>query len=139
MPVVTKTIPLHTQPGDILDISHDVQERVTESSLADGIATVFCPGSTGAISTTEFEPGLVKSDIPAVLDRIVDPDTEWTHHKTWGDHNGAGHLRSFLLKPDLTVPFSRGHLMLGRWQQIIYLELDEKSRDRELIVQIIGE
>ena len=139
MPVLTKKIVLHTQPGDIIDISHNVQGAVKETVIRDGIATIFCPGSTGAISTTEYEPGLVKEDIPALLDQLVDPSTDWAHHKTWGDHNGAGHLRSFLLKTSLTVPFSQQKLMLGTWQQIVFLELDEKPRDRELVVQVIGE
>ncbi len=139
MPVVTKILPLQTKVGDIIDITRDVQNFVDQSALLNGTATVFCPGSTGAISTIEFEPGLIKTDVPFLLDTLVDPNRDWAHHQTWGDHNGAGHLRSFLIKTSYTVPFSQGKLMLGTWQQIIFLELDEKSREREIIVQIIGE
>jgi secondary thiamine-phosphate synthase enzyme len=139
MPVVTKNFPLRTNVGDIIDITGNVQKAVEQSPLHDGNATVFCPGSTGAISTTEYEPGLVKTDIPYLLDQLVNPDRDWAHHKTWGDHNGTGHLRSFLIKTSFTVPFTHGKLMLGTWQQIIFLELDEKARQREIIVQLIGE
>lgn len=139
MPVVTSTFMLATQPDDIVNISREVQDAIHKSALQEGIATIFCPGSTGAISTTEYEPGLVKKDIPNLLDRLVDPQEDWAHHQTWGDHNGTGHLRSFLLKPSLTVPFSRAKLMLGTWQQIVFLEFDEKPRERNIIVQIMGE
>src|SRR4030042_834568 len=132
MPVVTKIFLIQTKVGDIVDITGDVQAEIERSSLRNGIATIFCPGSTGAISTIEFEPGLVKTDIPFVLDQLIDPNRDWAHHKTWGDHNGAGHLRSFLIKTSFTVPFSHGKLMLGTWQQIIFLALDEKSRQREI-------
>ncbi len=139
MPVETKVLPLHTKPGEIIDITKDVQEFVHNSVVRDGTATVFCPGSTGAISTIEYEPGLVKTDVPFLLDTLVDPNRDWAHHKTWGDHNGAGHLRSFLIKTSLTVPFSNRKLMLGTWQQIVFLELDEKAREREIVVQMMGE
>ncbi len=139
MPVVTKVLPLHTKPGDIIDITKDVQILVDEAALHNGTATIFCSGSTGAISTIEYEPGLVKTDVPFLLDKLVDSNRDWAHHRTWGDHNGAGHLRSFLIKTSFTVPFSNRKLMLGTWQQIVFLELDEKARERELIVQIMGE
>jgi secondary thiamine-phosphate synthase enzyme len=139
MPVVTRTFPLHTNAGDIINITRNVQDSVDKSRIREGTATVFCPGSTGAISTIEFEPGLVKTDVPFLLDKLVDPNRDWAHHKTWGDHNGAGHLLSFLIKTSFTVPFTQGHLLLGIYQQIIFLELDEKAREREIIVQIIGE
>ena len=136
---MTKMFSLHTKVGDIIDITQNVQDLIWETHLHNGIATIFCPGSTGGISTLEYEPGLVKTDVPCLLDQLVDPKRDWAHHKTWGDHNGAGHLRSFLIKTSLTVPFSQGKLMLGTWQQIVFLELDEKPREREIITQIIGE
>ncbi len=139
MPVVTKVLPLHTKSGDIIDITKEVQALVEESALRDGTATIFCQGSTGAISTIEYEPGLIQTDVPFLLDKLVDPNRDWAHHKTWGDHNGAGHLKSFLIKTSLGVPFSNRKLMLGTWQQIVFLELDEKAREREIVVQIMGE
>ncbi len=141
MAVKTETFSIRTKVGDIINISDQVQDAVSDSGLKDGIVTVFMPGSTGGISTVEFEPGLVNTDIPDFLQKIIPegPNIEYAHHQTWHDHNGAGHIRNFLIKPSLTVPFSRGKLMLGTWQQIIFLEFDEKSRHREIICQVIGE
>ncbi|MHA1731814.1 MAG: secondary thiamine-phosphate synthase enzyme YjbQ [Promethearchaeota archaeon] len=141
MPVHTGTFSLRTKVGSIVNVSDEVQAVVTESGLKAGIVTVFCPGSTGGISTVEFEPGLVKTDIPEFLQKIIPegPSIEYAHHQTWHDHNGGGHLRSFLVKPSMTIPFTRGRLMLGTWQQVVFLEFDEKPRHREIICQVVGE
>lgn len=141
MAVVTKRFKLSTKVGSIVDVSAEVQQCVSESGLRDGIVCVFCGGSTAGISTVEYEPGLVKTDVPEFLQKIIPegPDVEYAHHQTWHDHNGGGHLRSFLVKPSMTFPFSKKKLLLGTWQQIIFLEFDEKPRRRELVCQIIGE
>ena len=140
MTVVLKTFQLRTKPYcDIIDITNQVQTAVNESKIKDGIVNVSVAGSTGAISTTEYEPGLVKQDIENLLENIIPYNKNYAHHKTWHDHNGAGHVRSFLVKTSQTFPFQNGKVILGTWQQIIFLELDEKSRNREIFVSIIGE
>ncbi|MHA1729512.1 MAG: secondary thiamine-phosphate synthase enzyme YjbQ [Promethearchaeota archaeon] len=130
---------LNTIPGDIINITSEVDSCLSNTELKDGIVCIFVAGSTGAISTVEYEPGLVETDIPKFLEKIIPYDRNYEHHKTWGDHNGGGHLRSFLLKPGLTVPFSNGRLILGTWQQLIFLELDEKNRNRKIFCQFLGE
>ena len=140
MTVVLKTFQLRTKPYcDIIDITNQVQTAVNESKIKDGIVNVSVAGSTGAISTTEYEPGLVKQDIENFLENIIPYNKNYAHHKTWHDHNGAGHLRSFLVKTSQTFPFQNRQVILGTWQQIIFLELDEKARSRTIYVQIIGE
>ena len=139
MTVKLETFILNTQPKDILDITSEIKKVLTSTGLKEGIVCVFTASSTSAISTTEFEPGLVKGDIPKFLEKIIPYDRDYDHHKTWGDHNGGGHLRSFLLHPSLTIPFSNSDLILGTWQQIIFLECDEKNRIRTVYCQFIGE
>ncbi|MFH1403480.1 MAG: secondary thiamine-phosphate synthase enzyme YjbQ [Candidatus Altiarchaeota archaeon] len=139
MPVVTDHINLKTHAdGGMLDITGKVQEAVDKSGLKNGIAVVFAGGSTGALSTVEFEPGLQK-DIPDALERIAPRDLDYAHHQTWQDDNGRGHVRATLIGPDITVPFTDGRLYLGTWQQICFIECDTRDRDRRLIIQIIGE
>ena len=124
---------------DVIDITNEVQSAIKKSKIKDGIVNVHVGGSTGAISTTEYEPGLVKNDIEEFLEKIIPYDKNYKHHRTWGDHNGAGHLRSFLLKTSMTFPFQNQRLLLGTWQQIIFIECDEKGRNREIYCMIIGE
>jgi len=140
MAVMTKTFSLKTKAYcDVINITKQVQNAVNESGIKDGIVNVHIAGSTGAISTTEFEPGLVKKDIKDLLEKLIPYDQSYAHHKTWHDHNGAGHLRSFLIKTSQTFPFQNGRLLLGTWQQVIFIENDEKGRSREIICTIIGE
>ena len=140
MTVETKTFSIHTKPYcDVINITDQVHNAVRESSMESGIVNVHVAGSTGAISTVEYEPGLVKHDIQEFLEKIIPYDKRYKHHNTWGDHNGAGHLRSFLLKTSLTVPFKNKRLSLGTWQQLVFLELDEKPRNREIIITILGD
>ena len=139
MTVKLETFTLHTHPEDIIDITTEIKKLLGKTGLQDGIVCVFTASSTSAISTTEFEPGLVNGDIPKFLEKIIPYDRDYEHHKTWGDHNGGGHLRSFLLNPSLTIPFSDAQLILGTWQQIIFLECDEKNRKRTVYCQFIGE
>lgn len=127
-----------TNEGDIEDITELVQARIKESGLSEGTATVFVPGSTGAVTTIEYEPGLVK-DLPAALERIAPRNASYEHQKMWHDGNGHSHVRASILGPSLTVPFADRSLTLGTWQQIVFVELDVKPRKRSLIVTAIGE
>ena len=139
MTVVTKQLSINTRgEGDILDITNDVAEAVVESSLKNGIVTIFVPGSTGALTTIEYEPGLLK-DLPNILERIAPKKLEYEHERRWHDGNGHSHVRASIIGSCLTVPFVNGRLPLGTWQQIVFLELDVHSRSRMLILQIIGE
>ena len=124
---------------DLVNITHQVDKAVEESGVLNGIVNVHVAGSTGAITTIEYEPGLVKNDINEFLEKILPYKQEYKHHRTWGDHNGSGHVRSFLIKTSQTFPFHNGKLILGTWQQIIFCEFDEKSRHRTIYCQIIGE
>jgi secondary thiamine-phosphate synthase enzyme len=137
--VETKQLPIHTKgEGDILDITREVAEAVVETELKNGIVTVFVPGSTGALTTIEYESGLLK-DLPNLLERIAPKNLVYEHEKRWHDGNGHSHVRASLIGPSLTVPFASGKLTLGTWQQIVFIELDVHSRVRNLILQIIGE
>ena len=111
---------------------------MAETKLKNGIVTVFVPGSTGALTTIEYEPGLLK-DFPNMLERIAPKNLVYEHEKRWHDGNGHSHVRASLIGPSLTVPFANGRLTLGTWQQIIFMELDVRSRARNLILQIMGE
>ncbi|MBN2155697.1 MAG: YjbQ family protein [Candidatus Lokiarchaeota archaeon] len=139
MVVILEKFSLDTQPEDIIDITPEIKKKLDSCGLTQGIVCIFTASSTSAISTTEYEPGLIKGDIPAFLEKIIPYDRNYEHHKTWGDHNGGGHLRSFLLNPSLTIPFTASNLILGTWQQIIFLEMDEKPRTRLIYCQFIGE
>lgn len=140
MTVVLKTFELRTKAYcDVIDITPEVRTAIQKSGIQDGIVNVHVAGSTGAISTVEYEPGLVKHDIEEFLESIIPYKNNYKHHRTWGDHNGAGHLRSFLIKTSMTFPFQNQKLILGTWQNIIFLECDEKGRSRTIYCQIIGE
>ena len=122
---------------DIHDITQQVQRQVSESGMKDGIACVFVSGSTAALTTVEFEPGLVK-DLQEAMDRLYPKGIEYEHHLRWGDGNGHSHVRASMLGPSLVVPFKGGELMLGTWQQIVLMELDVRARSRDIVVQVIG-
>lgn len=124
--------------GHALDITSQVRDAVAGSGLRDGIATVFVVGSTAGITTIEFEPGAV-ADLNGLFDRLAPRDAEYEHHLRWGDDNGSSHVRAALLGPSITVPFSDGAPLLGTWQQIMLLEFDTRGRDREVVVQLLGE
>ena len=136
--VFTKRIGLSTQgENDIVDITGEVQEAVEESGLDDGAALVFVPGSTAAVTTIEYEPGLAQ-DFPDMLDRIAPKSVNYEHQKAWHDGNGRSHVKASLVGPSLSVPFEEGSLILGTWQQIILVELDIKPRRREVVIQVTG-
>ncbi len=138
MKVHTGEINLSTKGEvDIIDITGEVSRIVGESGIENGIAVVFCVGSTCAISTVEYEPGLLK-DIPEALEKLFPKGKYYHHEETWHDGNGHSHVRATFLKPDLTVPVVDGKLTLGTWQQIIFLELDVRKRSRKVVVQVLG-
>ena len=123
---------------DIQNITDQVSGILKKSGLRQGICCVASVGSTAAVSTVEFEPGLLE-DIPRFLESILPSETPYEHDKTWGDGNGFSHMRSFLLKTSVTIPFDNGRLDLGTWQQIVFLDFDNRPRGRELVVQLVGE
>ena len=123
---------------DVRDITGAVQETVARSQLLAGTATIFCPSATSGLTTLEFEPGCV-ADLKRMFEELVPAGREYAHDAAWDDGNGHSHLRAALLGPSLTVPFTGGRLTLGRWQQIIYVDFDTRPRQRELIVQLMGE
>ncbi len=124
--------------NDILDVSDQVANIVTNSGMTDGIACIFVSGSTGVLTTIEYEPGLLE-DLPAALERLAPKDIVYQHHLRWHDGNGHSHVRASMLGPGITVPFREGKLLLGTWQQIAFIEMDVKPRDRRLHVQLVGE
>ncbi|MHA2495080.1 MAG: secondary thiamine-phosphate synthase enzyme YjbQ [Candidatus Hodarchaeales archaeon] len=115
-----------------------MRAALSRTKLEDGTVTVFIPGATGAITTIEYEPGLLK-DFPAALDRLFPKDLYYYHHETWNDGNGHSHVRAAMLSPSLTIPFSKRKLILGTWQQVIFVELDTRARTRRLSLTFIGE
>lgn len=123
---------------DIIDISGRVGEVVSRSGIRTGTAHVFVVGSTAAITTIEYEPGL-KEDLPAALERIAPKNAEYRHHLRWGDYNGHSHVRASILGPSLTVPVKDGEPVLGTWQQVILVELDVRPRTRRIVVTVTGE
>ena len=139
MMVRTSTISLSTRGNaDVHDITRELEAAVTSSGLQEGAVIVFCSSSTSAVTTIEYEAGALK-DLRRVFDELVPEDREYAHNASWGDGNGHSHVRASLLGPSLTVPFSNGRLALGTWQQVIHIDFDNRSRQRELTVQIIGE
>ena len=137
--VVTAELSLHTRGNaDMHDLTEAVAEKVRAAGLRDGVVTVFCPSSTSALTTIEFESGAL-ADLKRALDELAPPGRDYQHNRRWGDGNGHAHLRAALLGPSLTVPFTDGTLRLGTWQQILFIDFDNRPRDRRLVVQIIGE
>jgi secondary thiamine-phosphate synthase enzyme len=123
---------------EVIDITEKVQDIVSKSGIDNGLACIFVAGSTAAVTTVEFEPGLVK-DLNEAMDRLYPKGIDYDHHRRWGDGNGHSHVRASLVGPSLTVPIVDGRLLLGTWQQIVFLEFDNKPRSREVAVQIVGD
>ncbi|PIV69956.1 MAG: secondary thiamine-phosphate synthase enzyme [Euryarchaeota archaeon CG01_land_8_20_14_3_00_38_12] len=135
----SETISVSTKgETDIINITDDVSKIVEKSGMKNGIGCVFVPGSTGAITTIEYEPGLLQ-DLPKALERLFPKNIEYKHHETWHDGNGHSHVRASIIGPSLAVPIKNGKLILGTWQQIVFVELDVRKRKREIIVQIVGD
>jgi len=123
---------------DIINLTEDAQVIVNKSKIKNGIACIFIPGSTGAITTIEYEPGL-KKDLPKILQKLVPKNEHYDHHETWHDDNGHSHIRASLIGPSITIPIKEGKLVHGTWQQIVFIELDTSQRERSIIIQIVGE
>ena len=139
MRVSTQAIQLQTRgDADVVDITEQVSQAVRESGFRDGIVTVFCPSATSGLTTIEYEAGCV-SDLRRLFDEIVNPDQHYAHNARWGDGNGHSHVRAALLGPSLTIPFVGARLTLGTWQQIIYVDFDNRPRRRELVAQVLGQ
>jgi secondary thiamine-phosphate synthase enzyme len=139
MPVSTSNITIRSEgENDIVDITNQIEEVIKTGSLSSGIITVFVSGSTAAVTTIEYEPGLRK-DFPRMLERLAPKSTEYEHDHTWHDGNGHSHVRASLVGPSLTVPFKDKSLMLGTWQQIVLVEMDIRPRERKIVLQMIGE
>jgi secondary thiamine-phosphate synthase enzyme len=139
MTVKTISISLSTRGNaDIHDITDQIANAVSKSGLKDGTVTVFCPSSTSGLTTIEYESGAL-SDLRRLFDEIVPQNREYAHNARWHDGNGHSHVRAALLGPSITIPFVNGGLTLGTWQQVIYVDFDNRPRQRQLVVQIIGE
>ncbi len=139
MPVYTGRIHLATRGhSDMHDITARVQDIVTRSGLHSGVVTVFCPSSTSGVTTIEYESGAL-ADLKRLFDEIAAEDRPYQHNLRWGDGNGHAHVRAALLGASLSIPFVEGRLMLGTWQQITFIDFDNRPRQREIIVQVVGE
>ena len=139
MPVKTFSLSLTTQGNaDIQDLTNAIARHVKQSGIKNGTATVFCPSATSALTTIEFEDGAL-SDLRRLFDEVIPQNREYAHNARWHDGNGHSHVRASLLGPSLTIPFVNGRLVLGTWQQIIYVDFDNRPRKRELTLQVMGE
>ncbi len=137
--ISSETISLKTRGfSDIIDITGQVESITSLSGIENGIVTVFCPGSTGSITTIEYESGVLR-DLQQALEKLIPSNIVYDHDRRWGDGNGFSHVRAALMKPSLTVPLIKGKLTLGTWQQIVFMDFDNRGRKRNLIVQITGE
>jgi len=138
--VVTETLKVKTKGNcDIVDITGQIEQAVERCGLENGLVVVFNVGSTGAITTVEYEPGLVNFDIKAAFERIAPQSARYEHEETWHDDNGHSHVRASMLGASLTVPVVNGQLTVGTWQQIVLVDFDTRSRQRTVICQIIGQ
>ena len=137
--IETKSIELSTEGfNDIIDITSQLQQIVSNSGFTEGQLMVFVPGSTAALTTVEFEPGL-KKDLKEFFEEWIPMNRHYYHNDTWHDGNGYAHVRASMLKPSLNIPFTEKHLCLGTWQQVILIDFDNHQRHRNIVVQIIGE
>jgi secondary thiamine-phosphate synthase enzyme len=123
---------------DIIDLTPHVMNVLNRSKIKDGLVTVFCPGSTGSVTTIEYEPGVLR-DLQKVIEKIVPSDVPYEHDRRWGDGNGFSHVRAALMKPSLSIPIIKGRLTLGTWQQIVFIDFDNRGRERNLFVHILGD
>ena len=139
MPVHTARLELSTRGDtDIVDITATIRTCIAESGLSDGIACVFVPGSTGGVTTIEYEPGCI-ADLKRLFDRVSPENLDYEHHRRWGDGNGHSHVRAALLGASVSIPFVDGEPTLGTWQQVIFVDFDNRARSRRLVVQLVGE
>ena len=139
MPVKTDAISINTKGNtDVHDITDQIANVISNSGLKDGTATIFCPSSTSGLTTIEYESGAL-SDLRRLFDEIIPVNREYAHNERWHDGNGHSHVRAALLGPSITIPFVDGQMTLGTWQQVIYIDFDNRPRQRKLVVQLIGE
>jgi secondary thiamine-phosphate synthase enzyme len=124
--------------GDMIDITEILANVLNKVGLRNGLLTSFIPGSTAALTTIEYEPGL-KTDFPSAMNRLIPRDIPYEHNKTWHDGNGHSHVKASIIGPSLSIPFQDGKLILGTWQQVVLLEMDTRSRSRRLVIQVMGE
>ena len=137
--VITRMISIQTKGHcELIDITHKVAQEVSGSGLSDGTVTIFISGSTAAVSTIEYEPGLL-NDFQDMWDRLVPSNITYQHDQAWGDGNGYSHVRASLLGPSITIPFTKGRMTLGRWQQIVVVDFDNRPRFREIVLQLMGQ
>jgi secondary thiamine-phosphate synthase enzyme len=137
--IFSETISLSTKGfSDILDITHHVERVIDRSRMENGLVTVFCPGSTGSVTTIEYEVGVLK-DLQKAIEKIMPSNIPYDHDRRWGDGNGFSHVRAALMKPSLTIPLIKGRLTLGTWQQIVFIDFDNRRRERNILVHVIGE
>lgn len=136
--IQTEEISLETHGhSEVINITPQIDQLLRKTEYDEGQVTIFIPGSTGGITNIEYEPGLLK-DLPEFLDQILPARKRYHHDDTWHDGNGYAHLRSALIKPFFTIPFKNGRLILGTWQQVIFIDFDNRSRNRTLVVQFLG-
>ena len=139
MTVVTKDITLQSRGNcDIIDITSQVAKNVEKSGINSGIVTLFIVGSTAGITTIEYEPNLL-SDFKNMWDRVIPQNILYEHNKTWGDGNGHSHVRASALGASLIIPFVNKKLTLGTWQQIVFVDFDNRPRSRKIVIQVLGE
>lgn len=140
MPVETHRVSVKTQGHThVVDVTSEIAACLARGRIRDGIVTAFVVGSTAGLTTTEFEPGLARTDLAEAFERLAPRDAEYRHHETWGDDNGHSHVRASLLGPSITIPVVAGELPLGTWQQIVLIDFDTRPRRREIVVQVVGE
>lgn len=139
MAIFTFSLPLSTRgSADMIDITGEVAQFVRQTELKSGVVTIFCPSSTSALTTIEYESGAL-NDLKRLFDEILPQDKNYAHNARWWDGNGHSHVRAALLGPSLSVPFVNSQLALGTWQQVIFVDFDNRPRRRELVVQVMGE
>ncbi|KAG0510997.1 MAG: secondary thiamine-phosphate synthase enzyme YjbQ [Nitrosopumilaceae archaeon] len=139
MIVKTMTVKIKSKgENDVINITDQTSKALHESEIMNGTVTLFVSGSTGALTTIEYEPGLMK-DFPDMLERIAPRNIEYGHEKMWHDGNGHSHVKASLIGPSLAIPFKNKELLLGTWQQIVFVELDTRSRERNIVLQIMGQ
>lgn len=137
--IFSETISISTKGfSDIIDLTDLVGGILKRSKIENGLVTVFCPGSTGAVTTIEYESGVL-SDLQRAIEKVVPSNIPYDHDRRWGDGNGFSHVRAAVMKPSLSVPLIKGRLSLGTWQQIVFIDFDNRSRNRNILVHIIGE
>ena len=137
--IFSETISIKTKGfSDIIDMTAQVVEIIKRSKIDNGLVTIFCPGSTGAVTTIEYESGVLR-DLQKAIEKIIPSDIPYEHDKRWGDGNGFSHVRAALMKPGLSIPLLKGQLSLGTWQQIVFIDFDNRRRERNILIHIIGE